>query len=356
MRALALIMTVFLTISFGNYATAQTCHIITSTGACSSVNVVIPGVLGTGSAVCTTSGVYGDPVGTIIGPIFLTVVASQTCSPDSGVMSVTQRASTAVDLNDTAIDGLRSSVVDDNGRTLFRSHGEQDCATGFSETIEVDDPTACTPIPPAPPPTDPCLGGGDPNTFTDGDESGPAPDCSPLIIDIAGNGFELTSATNGVRFDISGTGVPIQIAWTANANNAFLVLDRNGNGIIDSGAEMFGNFSPQPSSDHPNGFLALAQYDKPENGGNGDGIIDAHDQIFSSLRLWIDANHDGITQPGELHSLPELGVFSIGLSYSLSMRTDEFGNVFRYRAKINEGVHGPQDVGKQIYDVFFVTR
>jgi len=106
----------------------------------------------------------------------------------------------------------------------------------------------------------------------------------------------------------------------------------------------------------PNGFLALAEYDKLENGGNGDGIIDAHDAIFSKLRLWVDANHDGISQPEELHTLPEMGVLSISLDYSLSMRTDEFGNVFRYKARINQGVDSDSDVGKRIYDVFLVTK
>jgi hypothetical protein len=146
------------------------------------------------------------------------------------------------------------------------------------------------------------------------------------------------------------------MAWTANANNAFLALDRNGSSTITNGAELFGNFTSQPVSAHPNGFAALAVYDDPMNGGNGDGVIDARDTIFSSLRLWVDANHDGVSQPGELHTLPELGIYSISLDYSLSERRDEYGNVFRYKAHVNKGLHGPADVGKSAYDVFLVSK
>jgi hypothetical protein len=109
-------------------------------------------------------------------------------------------------------------------------------------------------------------------------------------------------------FDIANDSVPIHMAWTANFNNAFLALDRNGSGTITNGAELFGNFTSQPVSDHPNGFAALAVYDDPNNGGNGDGVIDALDKIFSSLRLWVDTNHDGISQAEELHTLPDLGI------------------------------------------------
>lgn len=91
---------------------------------------------------------------------------------------------------------------------------------------------------------------------------------SPIIVDTTGHGFHLTSAGNGVFFDILGDGHPIQIAWTdADSGNAFLALDRNHNGVIDSGKELFGNVTEQPNSAGPNGFLALAEFDKPENGG-----------------------------------------------------------------------------------------
>jgi hypothetical protein len=172
----------------------------------------------------------------------------------------------------------------------------------------------------------------------------------------------LTSAGNGVIFDIRGDGHPIQIAWTEPGyHNAFLVLDRNGSGTITSGKELFGNFTQQPVSNNPNGFLALAEFDKPQNGGNGDGIIDEHDAVYSRLRLWIDENHDGISQPNELHTLPELGIFALSLDYQQSRRTDQFRNQFRFKAQVNPGSKRDRrdeasEVGRWAYDVFFATR
>ena len=159
-------------------------------------------------------------------------------------------------------------------------------------------------------------------------------------------------------FDIHATGHPIQIAWTAaDSGNAFLALDRNHNGRIDNGKELFGNITEQPKSDHPNGFLALAEFDKPENGGNGDGIIDERDEIFPHLLLWIDENHDGISQPNELHSLPELGVYSISLHYRDDRYAfDRYGNWFHYQAALNpDPKDGESKDGRVTYDVFFVV-
>src|SRR5205807_1819884 len=109
-------------------------------------------------------------------------------------------------------------------------------------------------------------------------------DKSPIIIDVSGHGFSLTDAQNGVNFDLNADGNRERLGWTmADSDNAFLFLDRNDNGIVDNGTELFGDETAQPKPPKdilPNGFNALAMYDKPDWGGNGDGIIDSHDAVF----------------------------------------------------------------------------
>lgn len=186
---------------------------------------------------------------------------------------------------------------------------------------------------------------------------------SPIVIDTDGTGFSLTSVENGVMFDFYGTGKPIQIAWTAKGStNGWLALDRNGNGKIDNATELFGNITEQPASDDRNGFLALAVFDQPENGGNGDGIIDSFDAIWSRLLVWIDSNHDGISQPNEIYHLDNIGIHSISLAYRESRRVDQFGNEFRYKGTLNldkddraSHKHKGDKVDRIIYDVFLTT-
>lgn len=180
---------------------------------------------------------------------------------------------------------------------------------------------------------------------------------SPVLIDVSGDGFRLTDAVGGVLFDLNRDGVRERLSWTSvGSDDAWLALDLDGSGAIEDGSELFGNYARQPppsAGQQKNGFLALAVYDRPAEGGNGDGVIDTRDSVFPLLRLWRDADHDGVSQPGELHTLAGLGLKSISLDYKESKRVDEHGNRFRYRAKVTDA-RGAQ-VGRWVWDVFLVS-
>ena len=182
-------------------------------------------------------------------------------------------------------------------------------------------------------------------------------DLTPVLVDVAGDGYRLTDAAAGVRFDLDRDGVSERLAWTAaGSDDAWLVLDRNGDGVINDGSEMFGNFTSQPSppaGGAKNGFLALAEFDKSGNGGNSDGVIDGKDAVFTFLRLWEDADHDGISGAGETRPVSELGISSFALDYKETRRVDRYGNRFRYRAKVDDE-HGVR-VGRWAWDVLLVS-
>lgn len=183
----------------------------------------------------------------------------------------------------------------------------------------------------------------------------PTPGCGtnscPILIETGTAGFRLTDLEDGVLFDIDADGEADRVSWPVPAtDDAWLALDRNGNGVIDSGAELFGDATAQPDSDEPNGFLALAVFDRPENGGDGDGQITAADAVFGDLLLWIDGNHDGVSSPPELTSVADAGLVAFELEYHEARRSDRHGNEFRYLA----GVWHASGARRLAQDVFLL--
>jgi hypothetical protein len=173
---------------------------------------------------------------------------------------------------------------------------------------------------------------------------------TPLLISVSGRAYDLTTAQNGVLFDIFGDGRRRQVAWTSgqDEDKAFLVLDRDSNGFITSGKELFGGVTQQTATSRPNGFNALAMFDSEDHGGNGDGWITASDAVWQQLRLWNDRNHNGVSEADELLLLGDKRVTGISLDYIQSERRDPAGNHYRYAAKVlvNGGPFGV------VYDVF----
>lgn len=186
---------------------------------------------------------------------------------------------------------------------------------------------------------------------------------SPLLVDTGRNGFELSSVDDGVMFDINGDGVLDQVAWTRpDTDDGWLAIDRNGNGRIDDGTELFGNNAPSSVEGHPssNGFVALEALQNPEFGVSpSDGRFDVQDAMFGKLLIWIDTNHNGLSEPEELQSAASIGLQSVDLNYKRTKRVDQFGNRFSLRSTatwVVEKRNGKQvERDRPIWDVWLRT-
>ena len=194
----------------------------------------------------------------------------------------------------------------------------------------------------------------------EGEVPGDDPTCgeepvSPLIVDMAGDGFRFTNVDiDPVAFDIDNDGSWERSAWTeAGTDDAFIARDLNDNGVIDNGGELFGDATLlMDGSTADNGYEALKELDLPTLGGNGDGVLDRRDKAFRNLYLWVDLNHDGFSDETELWPMRKEKNAVLSLKYYFDPVIDEHGNILKYFG------HASFGQGKTLYvvettDVFF---
>ena len=174
-------------------------------------------------------------------------------------------------------------------------------------------------------------------------------------MDLENDGVHLTGLNDPVWFDIDANGKLELMSWT-DRGDGFLALDRNGNGTIDDGGELFGTATRLANGARAlNGYEALAELDTWGFNGNRDGHLDSADAAFGSLLLWVDRNHDGVSQPEELETLAQAGIQRIDLDYTSSRRTDRYGNEFRFLGRAWKTVRNGTVRPIPTWDVFFLV-
>lgn len=229
----------------------------------------------------------------------------------------------------TDCDGLAQDLYMTTGMFKFADH---DIGTAESSAV-----TLAGPPPPPPPPEDqaPC-----PCTECP---------CSPLIVDLASNGFQFSSSEEGALFGLSGPLRMYWVGWPLYDDDRWLAMDRNGNGRIDDASELFGTATRLAAGGLArHGYEALGELDQ-----NGDGQIDAQDSAYGSLLLWGDANRNGLSEPLELATLSAMNVESLSVNFHESKKTDEWGNRFALRSHA-KAVSPPRTL--KVSDVFPVCR
>lgn len=166
---------------------------------------------------------------------------------------------------------------------------------------------------------------------------------SPLVLDLNGDGR--VSTTNAWRepllFDIDGDGHKEATAWPSPyTGEGLLVIDLNNNGLIDGGQELFGDATILPTGKAEHGFEALAAYDDPEMGGNGDGMIDHFDFVWHQLRIWVDESFDGTSQRTEIRPLSAWRIVGLSLQYDTVGGVDGNMNLHQYAGTYFKRIDG----------------
>ena len=171
----------------------------------------------------------------------------------------------------------------------------------------------------------------------------PTPDpnrpVSIFVFDMANNGMQLTTAADGVIFDMDGTGSPVRVGWTsAGSDDAFIFLDTNGNNQVDSGRELLGNGIRRKNGERvvsaDDALVEIQGHVRPASGRMPPelqhiGSVDGDDEVFGRLRVWRDMNHDGRSRATELQTMTEAGVLRLAVSFlRLNREIDEAGTVY----------------------------
>jgi len=178
--------------------------------------------------------------------------------------------------------------------------------------------------------------------------------CSPIVVDLNRDGIKLGPAGVGVYFDVNADGVTDHVQWVRRqGDEAFLVADHNGNGIVDDGSELFGMGTALllEGGTAPNGFVGLAQYDSLALGGNDDGLITREDSIWPKLHLWIDSDADGVSTTTEIRTPQDLGLTAFETIPKSRRYTDAAGNIIPFFAWATFGKLHKKTL---MVDVFFV--
>lgn len=182
-------------------------------------------------------------------------------------------------------------------------------------------------------------------SFDNASEAQPPRD--PLVIDIGNDGIKLKTVDEGVYFDLDNNRYSEKTAWIGK-EDAFLAFDRNGNGKIDNGGELFGDQVKLKSGEKSeSGFEALAEFDE-----NEDGFIDEEDDGFVRLLVWIDKNHNGKSEKEELTSLMDNKILRISLSHNrVNMTNEETGTMMSESSTVFMGTK--EDVYETVISEFW---
>lgn len=175
---------------------------------------------------------------------------------------------------------------------------------------------------------------------------------SPIVIDFGGATYRISSADEGVRFDITGDGAAETVAWPTALDVAFLFADRNGNGLPDDGSELFGTSTLLRDGTRPaHGFIALAEFDS-----DGDAAVTPADRRWSDLRLWFDRDRNGQAVLTEVVDLDSAGLVNLEVAPIWTGRRDRHGNQFRWQAQFTATSRGGTAIRGLYYDVFLTYQ